>query len=275
MQESLDQIREELAAVRVENSEIKRTLHLTEGRGLADHNYSSNSRVSNHEVDAQEADEADEVQGHARPRRVTGSRDMPDLDDIQQEFIIIKDSLQRVRLPKDLKVEDSRLGVHRADQGRFNNISKCARYAETSVKLLSTLRAGQITDADINDLLTINIALVRYLQEEHALVHVNGSFGDNVEKIYRNFRKNTTVFDSQAIESLQAAVALDAAHPSSNTGGYYSSRGRGRWPYSGYRGRGYRGQSVYRFNRNLNSGNQFNNPGQNRQETAPAAGENF
>ena len=33
--------------------------------------------------------------------------------DAQQKFVIIKDSLSKVRLPKELKVEDSRQGVRR------------------------------------------------------------------------------------------------------------------------------------------------------------------
>ena len=59
--------------------------------------------------------------------------------DAQQEFVIIKDSLSKVRLPKELKVEDSRQGVRRGEQGRIVTFGKCARYAETSVKLLSTI----------------------------------------------------------------------------------------------------------------------------------------
>lgn len=294
--EVLDEIKAQLAEVKADNTVIKRTLesgefsHRSAGYGLGDHTYSS--RVTNHESSASNTrvdDHEGRVEGHEegndnidsdiynriRPRRVAEARSLPDLDDIQQEFSIIKDSVQRVRLPKDLKVDDSRQGVRRADQGRMNNISKCARYAETSLKLLANLSADRVSEEDINDLLIVNVALVRYLQEEHALVHVNGSFGDNVEKIYRNFRRNTSVFNSQAIESLQAAVTLDAAHPSnSGYSGNYRGNYRGRWPNSGYRGRGFRGGSVYRFNRNVN-GNQFNNsPPQGRGDSTPLNNEN-
>ena len=167
--------------------------------------------------------------------------------DAQQEFVIIKDSLSKVRLPKELKVEDSRQGVRRGEQGRIVTIGKCARYAETSLKLLSTINEDHVTAGDLNDLIVINVAMLRYLQEEHSLVHVNGSFGDGVERIYRNFRRNTSVFPPDAIEALQAAVSMDAA----------TFRGRGRGTSGPFRGRGRgRGNSIYNVNQRIYRPNQ-------------------
>ena len=40
---------------------------------------------------------------------------------IQQEFNVIKDSLQRVRLADDLKVQDTRVGVQRKDHARLGS----------------------------------------------------------------------------------------------------------------------------------------------------------
>ena len=113
-------------------------------------------------------------------------------------------------MPKELKVEDSRQGVRRGEQGRIVTIGKCARYAETSLKLLSTINEDHVTAGDLNDLIVINVAMLRYLQEEHALVHVNGSFGDGVERIYRNFRRNTSVFPPDVMR--QNLEDADVAH---------------------------------------------------------------
>lgn len=161
-----------------------------------------------------------------------------DLTNIQREFGVIKDALQRVKLPNDLKLEDSKQGIARNDKPKSYVISKCAQYAETSVKLLSTMLAGEPNEGDIQDLLTVQIAQMRYLQEEHALLLVNGNFGDGVGRIYRNLRKNTSQFPPEAIDALQAAVTLNTQQES--TRGSY----RGRGSYQGYRGRGYRGRSY-------------------------------
>lgn len=188
-----------------------------------------------------------------------------DVTYIQQEYTVIKDALQRIKLPNDLKVDDTRQGVQRKDQKRLNILSRCARYGETMLKLLSTIDAESISQGDINDLVTIATAQVRYLQEEHALLLVNNSFGDNVETLYRNFRRNTSQFPPDAIDALQAAVTL------SNHQEQHRGRGRG---YSNFprgrgapRGRGYYGSQQggrvppYRPDNINGQGNAGNNEG--------------
>lgn len=148
---------------------------------------------------------------------------------IQQEFNVIKDALQKVKLPNDLKIDESKQGVSRSDQKRMFVIQKCGRYGETLLKLLSTVQHDTITPGDIQDMVTIVVAQMRYLQEEHAMLLVNNNFGEDVEKVYRQLRRNTTQFTPDALETLQAAINL-SNH--SAEGGRYN---RGR---SSYRGRG-------------------------------------
>jgi len=59
--------------------------------------------------------------------------------DIQGDFQALKDSLSRIKLPSDLKLNESRQGIQRQDQPVFNVLCKCSRYNETLVKLLSTI----------------------------------------------------------------------------------------------------------------------------------------
>ena len=66
--------------------------------------------------------------------------------------------LKRVKLPNDLKLNDSRQGVKRADQQKLNIVSKCARYSETMLKLLSSVQAESVNPGDIQDLITIAVA---------------------------------------------------------------------------------------------------------------------
>jgi hypothetical protein len=74
-----------------------------------------------------------------------------DLTNIQREFGVIKDALQRVKLPNDLKLEDSKQGIARNDKAKSYVISKCAQYTETSIKLLSTILNGAPSEGDIQD----------------------------------------------------------------------------------------------------------------------------
>ncbi len=162
----------------------------------------------------------------------------------QEEFVVIKDALQNVKLPNDLKVDESRQGIQRKDQSRMNILGKCAKSAETSVKLLSTLKAGSVTEADLRDLTAISVAQIRYLQEEHSLLVVNSTFGEGVEKLYKGFKRRDIDVDAlQASVLLHNQVESNRQNPRGNTrgrprgayGGYPSYRGA----FSGGRGRGY------------------------------------
>jgi len=159
--------------------------------------------------------------------------------DIQQEFMVIKDALQRIKLPNDLKVNDGARGIRRIDQPRATVVSKCARYAETLMKLLSTLDPENISDGDLSDMTAIVVAQVRYLQEEHSMMLVNSNFGEQVEKVYRTLRGNTSAFPPDALGALQASVEMaNSANYRGNTD-YNRGRGRSRFQRGGYRGRGY------------------------------------
>ena len=50
--------------------------------------------------------------------------------DHQEHFRAIKEALQRVKLPSDLKVDDSRQGMKRSEMNKNFIITKCASYCE-------------------------------------------------------------------------------------------------------------------------------------------------
>ena len=163
-------------------------------------------------------------------------------------------------MPSDLLVNEGRQGIQRKDQMRLNTVAQCAKYGETALKLLSTLRPPNVSSGDINDLVTIMTAQLKYLQEEHNMMLVNGSFGEGVEKLYRNFRRHTSQFTPDALDALQAAVNLNNHNYNSE------NRGRGRGRGNGFRG-GYnpRGRGSY-FNP---SGNQYRVPYGRGQDHGP------
>jgi len=192
--------------------------------------------------------------GHGAPVQALGAGAVGGLDtgimqynspttyeNIQQEFMVIKDTLQRVRLPNELKVNDTSSGVRREDQARAKVVSRCARYSETLVKLLASIQPDSVSPGDLQDILTVCVAQVRFLQEEQAMMMVSGQYGPRVEKSYRNLRSNTSAFTPAALETLQAAVVLEGHAGPDHSRGTPRGGFAGRWNSRGnYRGN-YRG----------------------------------
>ena len=78
--------------------------------------------------------------GHAAsPSPIPGYRNAAGTSttDLQGDFQALKETVTRVKLPAELRLNESRQGLRRNDQNVFNVLVKCARYAETSVKLLT------------------------------------------------------------------------------------------------------------------------------------------
>jgi hypothetical protein len=150
------------------------------------------------------------------------------LVDVQDEYRAIKDSFQRVRLPNDFKIDDTKQGIKRTEQSKCTIINRCAGFTETLMKILLTVRPGSTFTEDLwSDLFTVAEAQIRYLQEERALVLVNSSLGDNVATLYRSFRRNTSAFPSDALDALNAAVSLSAANQSTSQPSQRPYLGRG------------------------------------------------
>lgn len=163
-------------------------------------------------------------------------------DDIQGEFNVIKDSVVKVKLSPDLKLTDTTRGVKRADQPFANVIQKCGRYAETTLKLLLTIDEAEVSNDTLLDLWHVQLAQIRYLQEEFSSLLVQGQFNPDVARLYRTLQKNTSGFTPNSLDILEKATTISAANiraqPATGRGrGAGFSRGsfgRGRARYSGF-----------------------------------------
>lgn len=159
--------------------------------------------------------------------------------DLQAEFQTLKDSLNKVKIPAELKLNDSRQGIKRSDQPLLNVITKCGRYCETAIKLLATIDGSGRNPVDqqtLDNLFLIQQAQIKYLQEEFAALLVNGQFDTSTAKIFRSLQRNTSGFDQGSLETLRSAATLAAAGRSS--GSASDDRGRRGHSYSYGRGRG-------------------------------------
>lgn len=164
-----------------------------------------------------------------------------DIPDLQSEFLSLKDALQKIKLPADYLLNESKAGIRKEDQGTLNVLSKSARYSEVALKLLSTVEADG-NDADIKQLVTIHAAHIRYLQDEYANLVVHGKYPKETAQMFRSLQKNTSGLNTDALKNLKLAVEVTQqaqTHSGYNTGGSYrsSQRGRGRGNYFGRRGR--------------------------------------
>ena len=94
-----------------------------------------------------------------------------EFSEIQEKFNVIKSSLDKVILSPRFKLHASRTGVKREDQRTLNVVSKCGRYVETALKLVS-----ESDDGDAAQLSIVLIAQLKYLQDEFAALLVKTKF---------------------------------------------------------------------------------------------------
>jgi hypothetical protein len=279
---SIKSLEEKIAnlCLKVDNLEDKLSEATSRGdvsdRVLLDHDYLSSSRGSTTERQRSSASATPgsilRQNPHARPGQVVAPSSVLDSSEgstssvndfsVQEEFQSIKDSLQKVKLPSDQKLNDSRIGINRADQPLYNVVAKCARYIETAIKWVGVQEPGQISNDDLMCLHTILLANLRYLQGEYQAVLVQSQFDKDTSRFFRSLQKDNNNFSDGALRNLQTAVAVTNLRGS----GY----NRSSWRGSSYRGRGnssYRGgpyRSSWRNDRD-----QFNSMAQRGISRAP------
>ena len=92
--------------------------------------------------------------------------------DIQSYAASLKDSLTKHMLPSDLRVSGLAQTFSKEDAPSAKILRKCRDYTETTIKYLSTLSADNITTKEIEDVLLLQIAQLKYLQDETAYITV-------------------------------------------------------------------------------------------------------
>ncbi len=172
---------------------------------------------------------------------------------LQEEFEVIKDCTSNIRLPAGLKVPSSREGLRRENQPLFNVIQKCARFTETSLKILSTFPEGR---QDIHDLIVVQTAMIKYLTDELCAVLVSGVFKpqSGVGKAFRMLQRNQAFADSSNVAVLRDASQIAPALMNQQQQQRFPDRGgyqRGGYRSNNSRGRGQlnnRGFNNWQYN---------------------------
>ena len=105
-----------------------------------------------------------------------------------------------MRLPSQIRLNESRQNIKREDQGTFNLVAKSARYVETSLRVLQTIdEATRVTPKHPENLLLVQMAHINFLQDEYGALIVQGTCNKEVGKLFRAFRKNTSGLSGDAI----------------------------------------------------------------------------
>ena len=147
--------------------------------------------------------------------------------DVQQEYQALADSVSRIKLVPDLKLNEK--GTVKASlRTQANIVKKCGRYVETTLKVLSRIEAGDVAESQLTELFLCAHAQMLYLQDEYANVLAESRYGTDTAGIFRDLQTNTSVFTPTRIDRLKSAIELQAAHHR-----YHEPRGRGRGSFRG------------------------------------------
>ena len=158
-------------------------------------------------------------------------------EDVNSEFLYVKELVKRVNLPNDLKLVVEKSGTKREDHQKLNIIANSARYSETILKLIAQCPSTDETNPVFQQIAVVATAQQRYLQAEYANSLVQGNFGDVTAKLFRQLQKNTTSFRPSALANLQTAAQITAIQQQGQSAQRRPWRGRGR-PFFRGRGRG-------------------------------------
>ncbi len=171
--------------------------------------------------------------GIPRPQDAPGPvQDQLNAAELQRDFEIIKDGLNRVRLPNTVKVFDNPRGIKKDCQPTLSVVTKCARYTETAVKQLSLILDDELggrpaSPDQLRSLFTILQAEINFLQCEYASLIVKSTFDAETATIFKCFEGNSGAFSERSMTNLHRAADITAT----------ASRGRPQAQSSNFRGR--------------------------------------
>ncbi|GFN95920.1 hypothetical protein PoB_002242600 [Plakobranchus ocellatus] len=119
----------------------------------------------------------------------------------------------------------ARLKLARKLHGRrlLQVLSKCARFAETGLKVLTTLpdernsSSVSLQREDFESIFVVFAAQINFLQSEYAGLVVKSTFNDETSRIIRSFENNASSFSQQSLQNVRIAAELASIHGRTNT----------------------------------------------------------
>ena len=155
-------------------------------------------------------------------------------DNLQAEFRAIQDVYSRVKLEGDMKSIGSKIGFHANQKETASVIANCAKYAETAMKILTVVddKVGDPSykvNNQLQELFIYICVLTRYLQEDQCLLIVGSSYSSKMQSMFRNIRRNMSVFTQDLIEDIKTASQLSSIVPEIQQTPSYRGQGYSGW----------------------------------------------
>ena len=158
--------------------------------------------------------------------------------DVQREFECIRDSLNKIKIPPVYKVNDSSQGIDIESLPALEVVSKCARYGETGLKIISQVEGDLETGANsefitiekqqIQHLYTVFSAQMNFLQAEYTNIVVRSTFDDETARLFKSFENNSGAFSDRSLQNMRLAAELAY----NRRGLQRNGRGRSSWQQS-------------------------------------------
>ena len=162
---------------------------------------------------------------------------------LKWEYKVLKDSLSKVLLPLEYRINDSKVGINSKDKEQAAVLGRSGCFVETGLKLVSEVQnhwgewdqVGSLVDSI---LLTLT-AHMRYVQEEYSSLQVGGQYGNQTKQVFRSLQRNMSNLNSEGIENLKTAVSITQPSQGAPTNsGNSNSFGNNQRGFRGFRARG-------------------------------------
>ncbi|GFR86020.1 hypothetical protein ElyMa_004189400 [Elysia marginata] len=104
--------------------------------------------------------------------------------DVERDFGRVRDSVTRIHVPNNYKINDNSVGIKQDCKPALKVISKCARYAETGLKIMSQIPDNENSETvivqkdDLEKLFIVFAAQCTFLRSEYASLVVRLIFNE-------------------------------------------------------------------------------------------------
>ena len=173
-----------------------------------------------------------------------------------QDIERIKESLSKISLPQELKLNDSAAGIKQDSKNVLKVLSKVGRYTETTLKQVSVIAARNkidncfnVPEYELANLFTLASGLMQFIQAEYAALVVKNTFNEETSRLFRSFENHASAFNSASLQNLR--IAADLAASANATARDRGSRGRGNRGYNNNNWN--RGRGSYHRGRGFNA----------------------
>ena len=274
MDEAIKQIQDNLQSFQTVQQSILNRLELIEEGGNNGSSNSSTGQLNGNKTQYGAKSLQQAMGSHSPANNCTAAADSQAdsvarvNNSVQDEYQGIKDKVANVKIPQELRCGTSKAGIRREDSNAANIISNCAKYVETTIKLLWSLDE-EPTQEELIEVFQIQKAHIDYLRQEHSALLVSSQFGGKTSQLFKNLSRGTTNLDEKQLDTLLKAVQITGNDPNSRSKPRDNFRGRGSSFMSYNSGYGSRYRSGYQrgggnhghSSSNFNSNNTYNHNG--------------